>query len=75
MSPSRVAPGLAAMLPAMDIQFDQCEKPRRTLTCADAQRSMRTPETAGCNVGVVTGQTTRNRVRPVGRSAATNVEG
>jgi hypothetical protein len=31
----------------MDIQFDQCENPRRTLTCAKARRSTKTLETSG----------------------------
>ncbi len=30
----RVEPAIADELRPMDIQFDQCEKPRRTLTCA-----------------------------------------
>jgi hypothetical protein len=51
MSPSRVEPASAGALPPMDIQFDQCEKPRRTLTCAEAQRSMRAPETCGLHCG------------------------
>jgi hypothetical protein len=51
MSPSRVEPGIASTLPPMDIQFDQCEKPRRTLTGAEAQRSTKTLKTRGLQCG------------------------
>ena len=47
ISPFRAHRRIAAIFRPMDIQFDQCEKPRRTLTRAEARRSSKTPETSG----------------------------
>ena len=43
--------GAAAAFRPMDIQNDQCEKPRRMLACAEPQRSTTTPETRRLQCG------------------------